>query len=244
MVATAGIDPSKIVKHEDFWTKDLVISCIHTLNEAKVALQNNGIGNDNSPETKVLLKNASGRDLRGLRLLSAGQRVVGSWDMALQASGISAEDVRRDQRLWTKKLILKSLQALNEAQIPLNCRHLGRDRSIETTRILHRIVGKPVTGSALYSVAYKRFPKFDDALRAAGIRPCEVRRDVKLWPKKDIRDVNENCVSWGGTKNPGGTHSREIYFKRPGSSDIGPLRRRSETSWADIRSCSFDRSLF
>jgi hypothetical protein len=146
----------------------------------------NGVVKDKSPETLDILRFAVGKDVRGLNLHSAGIRLFGSWSRALTVAGLDPERIRRNHSFWTKKIIIRSVQALHKEQVPIHIYRLSRDRSQKTTDVLRAIIKRPVTGSALYIAAIKKFRAWDKVLKVAGIDPCEVRNDTKLWTKTKI----------------------------------------------------------
>ena len=182
----AGVGPAKIKKHEAYWTKELVLTVIQKLYSSGVPLHSNGISKDNSERTKLLLKEVTGRDLRGLKIFSAGSRLFGGWHIALQEAGINPDFIRRDDEFWSRELILKALKALFKAQIPVHSYRLARDRTDKTRKILEQNIHISVTGAALYTATYKEFGSIYKALNIAGIRASRVRTDTRFWTKKDI----------------------------------------------------------
>jgi hypothetical protein len=183
----AGLDPTLIRRHDEFWTEELILSGIRALHSAGISLHVNGVVKEKSREALGVLKSAVGKDIRGLHLHSAGIRLFGSWSRALEAAGLDPEFIRRDHSFWTKEIIVRSIQALYTEHVPIHIYRLSRDRSQKTTDILRAIVHRRVTGSALYVAAIKKFRAWDIVLKAAGIEPREVRNDTKFWTKQKIK---------------------------------------------------------
>lgn len=117
-------------------------------------------------------------------LLSAANYHFGSWQKAVQAAGIDYDrEVRRIPK-WTRERIIETLGGLHEKGVDLSwtnvCRH------------------SEYSGMAYAAIRKSRFGSWDDALRASGIEPSDVRR-YESWDKaKVIRRIKERAKAGQG----------------------------------------------
>lgn len=93
----------------------------------------------------------------GSSLSQAAKKLFGSWDQALKAAGIDPNSVRRS-RVWTKALVLERITQRRSKRQPLNVTALDDSGA-----------------GMLIRAATKLFGSWDEALRAAGVDPSEVR---------------------------------------------------------------------
>ncbi|MCC6423644.1 MAG: hypothetical protein IT447_09230 [Phycisphaerales bacterium] len=83
-------------------------------------------------------------------------RLFGTWDRALHAAGLDAADVSCYRR-WSRNDILFDLREMHQAREPLNSGTIQRD------------------DPGLHAAAVRYFGSYDDALKAARIKPDAVR---------------------------------------------------------------------
>lgn len=123
-------------------------------------------------------------------LASAAYRFFGSWDEALAVAGIAPNTCRRRRANWTREQIIATIRSIR----------------VEGGKLNHAAVGR----SSLSRAAVDLFGSWDDALRAAGIAPSEVRVYRKPWTRSTIiaeirrkrsvgealnaKDVTPNCI--------------------------------------------------
>jgi hypothetical protein len=93
-------------------------------------------------------------------------RLFGSWDRALHASGLDADDVNR-YRKWDKNSVTSELKSRHRDGESLNSGSLQRD------------------DPGLHAAAVRHFASYDQALRAAKFDPEKVRRR-RVWDKSDV----------------------------------------------------------
>lgn len=105
-------------------------------------------------------------DLGRAAFASLQPRLFGSWDRALHAAGLDAEDISRYRR-WDRNTILFELKQLSRDEQPMNS----------------GAVQKSAPG--LHAAAVRHFGNYDSALMAAKLDPSRIRRRRK-WNKKAV----------------------------------------------------------
>jgi len=93
-------------------------------------------------------------------------RLFGSWDRALHAAGLDADDVNR-YRKWGKESIVFQLRQRYRDHEPLNSGAIQRE------------------DPGLHAAAVRHFSSYDEALRAAKLDPDKVR-ERRSWQKEDV----------------------------------------------------------
>ena len=93
-------------------------------------------------------------------------RLFGSWDKALHAAGLDADDINR-YRKWSKETVVSELKARGRDAEPLNSGAVQRD------------------APGLHAAAVRHFAGYDQALRAAKLDPDKVRQR-KVWDRADV----------------------------------------------------------
>jgi len=153
-------------------------------------------------------------------LASAAERWFGSWSDALEAAGIDPERWRRRVPKWTRARVVTAIRRIRDEGGKLNHAAFGR--------------------SSLSHAAVDLFGCWDDALRAAGIDPKEVRVYRQPWTADALireiqrkhrageplnaRDVTPNWIrrpacrlfgSWDATLAAAGLDPLTIRGNRP-----------------------------
>lgn len=93
-------------------------------------------------------------------------RLFGSWDRALHAAGLDADEVNR-YRKWNKDTIVFELRQRYRDHDPLNSGAIQRE------------------DPGLHAAAVRHFHSYDEALRAAKLDPDRVR-ERRSWDKADV----------------------------------------------------------
>jgi hypothetical protein len=151
-VEKAGIDYASVVRRP-CWDRTVIIGLLKTA-------KRNGEDLHWSAVTKR-------RDELGRAAFAALQpRLFGSWDRALTAAGLDADEIARYRR-WTKDSIVYELRGRSREHEPLNSGALQS--------------GDP----GLHAACVRHFGSYDDALRAARLDPQKVRQR-KRWQKADV----------------------------------------------------------
>jgi hypothetical protein len=97
---------------------------------------------------------------------SLQQRLFGSWDRALHAAGLDADEINR-YRKWNKTTIVYELRIRARDHLPLNSGALQHD------------------DPGLHAAAVRHFSTYDGALLAAKLDPEKVRQR-RAWNKDDV----------------------------------------------------------
>ena len=151
-VEKAGVDYAGIVRRPR-WTKAGIVKLIKEAAKASQPLHWSAI-------TKR-------RDELGKAAFASLQpRLFGSWDRALHAAGLDAEDVNR-YRKWTRESVASRLRARNRDAGAMNSGAVQRD------------------DPGLHAAAVRHFAGYDQALRAAKLDPDKVRQR-KVWDRADV----------------------------------------------------------
>jgi hypothetical protein len=151
-VEKAGIDYADVVRRPR-WTKAGIIRQIKDARKAGEELHWSAI-------TKR-------RDELGKAAFASLQpRLFGSWDRALHAAGLDADDINR-YRKWTRESVVSELKARSREAEPMNSGAVQRD------------------DPGLHAAAVRHFAGYDQALRAAKLDPDKVRQR-KVWDRSDV----------------------------------------------------------
>jgi len=114
-------------------------------------------------------------------LLSAANYHFGSWRRAVEAAGIDyARGVRRIPK-WTKDKIVGTIRAARDSSVDLSWTNVSKHPRY--------------SGMAYAAIRNSRFGSWDEALRAAGINPSQVRRYESWSQEKVIRQIRERAAA-------------------------------------------------
>jgi len=151
-VTQAGIDYADIARRPR-WTKTGIIKLIKQAKRAGDELHWSAV--------------CKRRDDLGRAAFAALQpRLFASWDRALHASGLDADDINQ-YRKWTKDTVVAELKARHRDAMPLNSGAIQQD------------------DPSLHAAAVRHFAGYDHALRAAKLDPDKIRQR-KIWKKADV----------------------------------------------------------
>jgi hypothetical protein len=151
-VERAGLDYADVTRRPR-WTKAAIINLI------KQARRN---------EEDLHWSAVTGRrdELAKAAFASLQPRLFGSWDRALHAAGLDADEVNR-YRKWTKESIVSELKQRHRDHQPLNSGAIQRE------------------DPGLHAAAVRHFSSYDEALRAAKLDPQKVR-ERRSWTKDQV----------------------------------------------------------
>lgn len=153
-VEKAGIDYADVVRRPR-WSKATIIKLIKNAKRDGVDLHWSAV-------TKR-------RDELGKAAFASLQpRLFGSWDRALTAAGLDADEVNK-YRKWNKDTIIFELRARSKDHSSLNSGSLQREEP------------------GLHAAAVRHFGSYDEALLAARLDP-EKLRQRRAWDKQRVRD--------------------------------------------------------
>ncbi len=158
-VEKAGIDYGDVARRPR-WTKTAIIKLIkdgkrdgHDLHWSAVTKRRDELGK--------------------AAFASLQTRLFGSWDRALTAAGLDADDVNR-YRKWDKESIMFELRQRSREHEALN-----------SGALQHAEPG-------LHAAAVRHFGTYDTALRSAKLDP-EKLRQRRAWSKQRVRDELKRC---------------------------------------------------
>jgi hypothetical protein len=151
-VERAGIDYAEVIRRPR-WTKTAIITLIKEARRSGQELHWSSVTKRRDPLGKAAFA-------------SLQPRLFGSWDRALHAAGLDADEVNR-YRKWDKNTVVSELKARFRDGELLNSGAIQRD------------------DPGLHAAAVRHFAGYDQALRAAKLDPDKVRRR-KLWEKADV----------------------------------------------------------
>jgi len=151
-VEKSGIDYAEITRRPR-WTKTSIIGLIKQAKRDGKDLHWSAV-------------TGGGDELAKAAFASLQQRLFGSWDRALHAAGLQADDVSR-YRKWTRDGIIFEL------------RQHHRDRTALNSGAIQR------ADPGLHAAAVRHFSTYDEALRAAKVDPEKVR-ERRSWTKDDV----------------------------------------------------------
>jgi hypothetical protein len=151
-VERAGIDYATVIRRPR-WTRPLIIGLI------KIAKRK---GDDLHWSAVTRRRDELGR----AAFASLQPRLFGSWDRALSAAGLDADEVNR-YRKWNKNTIVFELRGRAKEHEPLNSGAVQRD------------------DPGLHAAAVRHFSSYDAALRAARLDPQSVRAR-RSWNDQEV----------------------------------------------------------
>jgi hypothetical protein len=151
-VQQSGIDYAEISRRPR-WTKTSIIKLIKEAKRADTELYWSAV--------------CKRRDDLGKAAFAALQpRLFGSWDRALHAAGLDADDINQ-YRKWTKDTVVAELRARHREAMPLNSGAIQQE------------------DPSLHAAAVRHFSGYDQALRAAKLDPDKVRQR-RIWQRSDV----------------------------------------------------------
>ena len=151
-VEKAGIDYAEVVRRPR-WTRAGIVGLIRDARKGGEELHWSSV-------TKR-------RDELGKAAFASLQpRLFGSWDKALAAAGVAADEVNR-YRKWSRAAVVTGLRARGRTDEPLNSGAVQR------------------ADPGLHAAAVRHFDGYDHALRAAKLDPDKVRRR-RVWDRPDV----------------------------------------------------------
>jgi hypothetical protein len=156
----AGLDPNEIRQPRKVWTPEAMVKEIQRRHKAG--------------------RPVSAQEASRMGLRYPARKLFGSWDAALRAAGLDANDIHM-RPIWTAKSVLKLIQRKHAAGDALNA--------------------DGVSPSGLYDAARRRFGSWHAALQAAGVDPERVRIFRRPWTREDLVAEIQRLHSAGGAIN-------------------------------------------
>ncbi len=151
-VERAGIDYAEISRRPR-WTKPLIIKLIKQAYRQEIDLHWSAVTRRRD-------------DLGRAAFASLQPRLFGSWDRALHAAGLDADQISR-YRKWDRSTIVAELKERFSDEEALNSGALQRD------------------DPGAHAAAVRHFGTYDAALKAAGFKPDRMRQR-RRWTKKQV----------------------------------------------------------
>ena len=151
-IEAAGIDYAEISRRPR-WTKQSIIRLIKQARRAGEDLHWSAV-------TK------RGDELGRAAFASLQKRLFGSWDRALHAAGLDADEISQ-YRKWDKNGIVFELKGRARDKEPLNSGAVQKE------------------DPGLHAAAVRHFGSYDAALRAAKVDPAKIRRRQR-WSKEEV----------------------------------------------------------
>lgn len=105
-----------------------------------------------------------GDELGRAAFASLQERLFGSWDRALHAAGLDADQISI-YRKWSRSAIVADLKDRARAEDPLNSGHMQKE------------------DAGMHAAAIRYFGSYDAALKAAGLDPADFR-ERRRWTKE------------------------------------------------------------
>lgn len=183
-IEKAGIEYTQVIRRPR-WSKAAIISLIKQARRDNVDLHWSAVTKRRDEIGKAAFA-------------SLQQRLFGSWDRALTAAGLDADDVNR-YRKWNKDSILFELKQRSRERQPLNSGALQKEEP------------------GLHAAAVRHFGGYDAALAAAKLDPARVRQR-RSWTKQAVRDAMKEAAR-------GGAHLSDSTIRRENAALYGAAVR-------------------
>ncbi|HEV8292148.1 MAG TPA: hypothetical protein VGP94_09495 [Tepidisphaeraceae bacterium] len=167
-VERAGIDYGEIARRPR-WTKPLIIKLIKNAKRKDDDLHWSAVSHRRD-------------DLGRAAFASLQDRLFGSWDRALHAAGLDADQISR-YRKWDRNTIVAELKERYSDEEALNSGALQRE------------------DPGVHAAAVRHFGTYDSALKAAGFKPDRLRQRRK-WTRQDVmRELKKFSSHNGGLRD-------------------------------------------
>lgn len=167
-----------------FWSKELIIKCIHDMIAAGYGGYIGTPFRASPPELCALLKGLTGYPTDAISLTTGAKKIFGSWAEAIRQAGY-CRDEHRVNRVVNER-ILRSIQELHKNGEPLNASAMQLQKSKTAGTLVLETTGHWEHTRGLYRVARHRFYSWDEALRQAGLAPFKIRAKPFRWSKPRI----------------------------------------------------------
>jgi hypothetical protein len=151
-VEKAGIDYADVVRRPR-WTKQQIIRLIKQARREGEDLHWSAV-------------TRRGDELGRAAFASLQKRLFGSWDRALAAAGLDADEISQ-YRKWDKDSIVFELRSRFRESEPLNSGAVQKE------------------DPGLHAAAVRHFGSYDNALRAARVDPAKIRQR-RRWTKEEV----------------------------------------------------------
>lgn len=155
-VEKAGIDYSEFVRRPR-WTKPHIIKLIKQAKRDGEDLHWSAV-------------TGRGDELGRAAFASLQKRLFGSWDRALHAAGLDADEISQ-YRKWNKDSIVFELRSRFREHEPLNSGAVQKE------------------DPGLHAAAVRHFGTYDGALRAAKVDPLKIRQRQRWSPEEVTRQL-------------------------------------------------------
>jgi len=165
-IAAAGIEYRQVLRRPR-WTKQNIIGLIKQARRKSQDLHWSAV-----TKRRDQLKLAAFASLQ--------PRLFGSWDRALTAAGLDADEVAA-YRKWDKNLICFELRSRYQDDDSLSSGAVQQD------------------DPSLHAAAVRYFGEYDKALRASGVEPARVRQRMRWSKEAVIRALRKASRSRDGT---------------------------------------------
>jgi len=151
-VEKAGVDYAEVTRRPR-WNKNAIIGLIKEARRKSEDLHWSAV-------------TTRGDELSKAAFASLQPRLFGSWDRALHAAGLDADEVNR-YRKWNRDSIVFELKQRHRDHEPLNSGAIQRE------------------DPGLHAAAVRHFSSYDGALRAAKVDPQKVR-ERRSWTRDEV----------------------------------------------------------
>jgi len=167
-VERAGIDYAEVIR-KPRWTKPLIIKMIKNAKREEKDLHWSAVSRRRD-------------DLGRAAFASLQERLFGSWDRALHAAGLDADQISR-YRKWDRNTIVAELKERFSDEEALNSGALQRE------------------DPGAHAAAVRHFGTYDNALKAAGFKPDRLRQR-RRWTKPEVvRELRRFAGRNGGLRD-------------------------------------------
>jgi hypothetical protein len=167
-VQRAGLDYSEIAR-KPRWTKPLIIKLIKEARRKDIDLHWSAVTHRKD-------------DLGRAAFASLQARLFGSWDRALHAAGLDADQICR-YRKWDRNTIVAELKERFSDEEALNSGALQRE------------------DPGAHAAAVRHFGGYDNALKAAGLRPDRLRQRRRWTRPLVIKELKNFATRYGRLKD-------------------------------------------
>jgi hypothetical protein len=198
-LSVAGFDPELIRANRSIWNRDNVVTMIQDLNEAKIPLFYNNVRDDIDGRVSDFFLSKQIKK-SSYSFFESALREYGSWENALRAAGLEPQRYQPKPSVWTKELIVSTIQRMYGLGMPLNRNSLEIDPHKEIYNFFMQNKIATTRGASLVRGGVREFGSWDQALVAAGLNPDHIRLRGTT-PFKFLSDVMkaeraENTSSW------------------------------------------------
>lgn len=186
-LVAAEIDLAKYGYVQTGWSKSQIIDLMFAIKNAGYPLTQNQLRNDVDNDINKFLKTIKAKTYSGVVLYNNAVKLFGTWNLALEAAGYSANGTRPSSEFWSREDILLAIKDMNTMGISTAHSDMQLDLNGDIRSFLKENKRSIYGSTVLLRAAKDHFGSWRNALIAANINPDQLTTSsVSSWTKENI----------------------------------------------------------